>query len=263
MKIGFIGCGNMGGAIARAISKGTQHKIYIFDKNNERCDSFSKEIGAFSSSDDYIAKNCDFIFLAVKPNIIENVILSIKDSLEENGGAILVSMAAGVKISKIKAILDKKISVIRIMPNTPVAVGSGMTTWCPDGEVSQEGIKAFEEIMSATGQIDRIPEELIDAATAIAGCGPAFAYMFIDALAEAGESFGIEKEKALIYASQMIIGSCKMVLSGGCSPSVLRERVCSPGGSTIEGVLSLEKDNFSEIVKRAASASFEKTKKLG
>ncbi len=261
MKVGFIGCGNMGGALARAISNDLNTKIYIFDKNEEKARVFCSEIKGEFSDCSWISENCDFIFLAVKPNIVCEAISSIKDTL--NKKATLVSMAAGVKIEKLESYLGFDFPVIRIMPNTPVAVLSGMTTWCSNAFVSEETISKFQAIMSYTGKIDRISEDLIDSATAVAGCGPAFAYMFIDALTKAGVDCGLDEDKALTYASEMLIGSAKMALSRVDTPNVLKEKVCSPGGSTIEGVYKLEEGRFADTVKAAVNASFQKTKKLG
>ena len=262
-KIGFIGCGNMGGALAIAVGK--KEQIFLYDKDEARARELSEKVeGAELCSFEEIINTCDYVFLGVKPNIIPSVAEQIKNCLKDGRSPCLVSMAAGVSTSAIDELLcEAALPVIRIMPNTPVAVGEGMILICNNGAVSNSMLSEFIEILEYAGKIDVIPEELIDAGSALSGCGPAFIYMYIDALAEAGEKCGLSREKALLYATKMLEGSAKMALLSSDTPSTLKERVCSPGGSTIEGVHALEDANFEGAVRSAVRASYEKTKKLG
>ncbi|MBO5315137.1 MAG: pyrroline-5-carboxylate reductase [Clostridia bacterium] len=259
MKVGFIGCGNMGGALARAVSNVLNTKVYIYDHNTEKSASFAKEIGAQISDSISIAKECDFIFLGVKPNVLPTVIEGIKDNL---GGGVIVSMAAGVSLEKIKGFVGDY-PTVRIMPNTPVAVGRGMISWCKSESVSERQSSDFEKIMSKAGRMLYIEERLIDAATAVAGCGPAFVYMFAEALADGGVECGLPRDKALTLAAETIKGAAEMLLTTGKHPGQLKDDVCSPGGSTIEGVHALENGAFRADTIGAVTAAFEKTRKLG
>lgn len=259
MKIGFIGCGNMGGALARAVSRVLNTNIYIYDHNEEKAAAFAKEIGAEKSDNITIAKECDFIFLGVKPNVLPSVLEEIKGSLD---GGVLVSMAAGVSLEKIKGLVGEY-PTIRIMPNTPVAVGQGMISWCKSEAVSNTQCSDFEKIMSEAGRLLYIEEKLIDAATAVAGCGPAFVYMFAEALADGGVQCGLPRDKALTLAAETIKGAAEMLLKTGKHPGQLKDDVCSPGGSTIEGVHALENGAFRADTIGAVTAAYNKTKKLG
>jgi pyrroline-5-carboxylate reductase len=261
MKVGFIGCGNMGGALARAISKVLTTELYIYDYNEQKAEDFSKEINAQKSDSITIAKECDYIFLGVKPGVLPSVLEGIKNAVSENTCGVLVSMAAGVKLERLEAIINYPI--IRIMPNTPVAVSAGMISFCKNGMVTDEQTAAFTEIMSECGRLIPLDERLIDAATAVAGCGPAFVYMFIDALMEGGIDAGLSYEASRTLAAHTLIGAAEMILQKSEDPETLRIAVCSPGGSTIEGVKSLLNDNFKQTVTNAVGASYRRTQELG
>ena len=263
MKIGFIGCGNMGGALAFAIGSTGAHEILLADTNTEKAEALAARIGAVVTDAEALASCADFLFLGVKPYGIRPLVASLSDALKGNTTRTLVSMAAGVRVEAIENALATKNPVIRILPNTPVAVGKGMTVYTPSARVGVETENAFVSLMTPTGAVDRIDESLIDAACAVAGCGPAFAYMFIDALAKGGERAGLSYDSAKRYAAEMVKGAAEMVLAQKKSPDTLREEVCSPGGSTIEGVRSLWNDNFSDTVSRAVNASYHRTVELG
>ena len=172
-------------------------------------------------------------------------------------------MAAGLKISKYNEILDAKLPTIRIMPNTPVAVNEGMLLYATCPVITEEEISEFENALKYSGKIDKIPEDLIDAGSVISGCGPAFVYTFANALAKAGEKVGLSEDKAILYAAQTLKGAAELLLTSGESPETLRQRVCSPKGSTIEGVEVLLNSEFDNIVNTTVQASFKRTKELG
>ena len=172
-------------------------------------------------------------------------------------------MAAGVKIRSIEDMLgSNEISVIRIMPNLAVAIGEGTILWCANN-AAKDSVRTFIDVMGAAGVFTSIDEERIDAGSAISGCGPAFAYMFIDALADGGAECGLTREEAIGYAAQALIGAARMVQENDKPPKQLRDEVCSPGGSTIEGVKALENGAFSATVASAVKASYKKTCELG
>ena len=262
-KAGFVGAGNMGGALADALCKKCGgENIIISCKNTDKAKGIAEKFGCNYATADEVVINSKFVFLGVKPQVVEEVASQLKSSFEKNDDCIIVSMLAGVTTEKLKALFGEK-KIIRIMPNTPVLVGEGMTLLCSNSLVSQDDMEDFKDIMSMSGKLDVIAEELIDAGTAVSGCGPAFVYMFIDAFAKGGVNSGLTREQALKYAAQTLIGSANMIIETGIQPDELKNNVCSPGGSTIEGVKSLENDNFKDSVIRAVEASYNKTKKLG
>ena len=260
MKIGFIGCGNMGGALARAVARVAYAKVCLYDKDTDRALALGKEIDAKAVTLTSIAE-CDYVFLGVKPNIIAPVVSELSQILGER--TVLITMAAGVATSQVEAALGRKAPIIRIMPNTPVAYGKGMILYTATEEVEDAMLDKFLDFMKFAGKLDKIPEKLIDAGSAVSGCGPAFVYMFIEALADGGVAAGLPRDKAMQYAAETVVGAATMVLESGKHPGALKDAVCSPGGSTIEGVLTLEGGGMRGVVSEAVVAAYEKTKQLG
>jgi pyrroline-5-carboxylate reductase len=172
-------------------------------------------------------------------------------------------MAAGLTVADIQRMAGKAYPVIRIMPNTPVAVGEGVVLLTVSENVSEEMKKLFCDALSGAGLLDEIPEKLMDAGSAVAGCGPAFACLFAEALADGGVACGLPRDKALTYAAQMLLGTAKLILESGEHPGKLKDAVCSPGGSTIAGVRALEQGNFRGSTMDAVDAAFYRTKELG
>ena len=259
-KIGFIGAGNMGGALAAAVTK-TDNKVSLCCARRENSEAIAARIGAEVATANEIANNCDIIFLGVKPHTLSAVADEIKASLSKRDSICLVSMAAGVTLSRLAEMFGN-LPIIRIMPNLAVAIGAGTILWCANA-AARERTDAFVESMSAAGTVSAIEESKIDAGSAISGCGPAFAYMFIDAMADGGVACGLTREAALEYASQVLIGAARMVQETGRHPAELKDEVCSPGGSTIAGVLALEDGAFRATVSSAVKASYKKTRELG
>ncbi len=265
MKTGFIGAGNMGKAVALSVIKKIPAKdIYISNRTPEKAKVFCKENNCVFSDNKTIAENCYFIFLGVKPQMMSDMLLEIKDVLNKRTDRfILVSMAAGLTTEKISKMAGGDYPVIRIMPNTPVSTGEGVVLICKNEFVTDEELDIFSNLISESGKTDYLPEELFDAGSAVSGCGPAFVYMFMDALAKGGEAAGLSYDKALLYAEQTLLGAAKLALSSKEAPDSLREKVCSPGGSTIEGVKSLWADDFEKTVMKAIEKSYMRTKELG
>ena len=253
----------MGGALARAVSKTGDGEVLLYDKSEERAEALAAEIGGVSSPLATLVREADFIFLGVKPNILPFVLRDISPLLLGRPSYTLVSMAAGVAIRQIEEALGFGAPVIRIMPNTPVAYGSGVILYTPSENVAPASVDAFRSMLREAGMLDAIDERLMDAASAISGCGPAFAFMFVEALADGGVAAGLPRDRAQTYAAAMLAGAAKTVLESGMHPAELKDAVCSPGGSTIEGVVTLENGGFRGTVSDAVLASFEKTKKLG
>lgn len=262
-KFGFIGAGNMGGTLAAAVTKAINAKdVYISDADSQKATAFAENLGAVAVDNAKITEECDYIFLGVKPQVLPCVLGDLADILKKRKDQpVIVSMAAGVSINAIEEIIGTEMPVIRIMPNTPAAVGEGMVLYTHKN-CSSEHIEGFLKAMSAVGGLDEIPEKLIDAGSAVSGCGPAFVYMFIEALADGGVECGLPYDKALKYAAQTVLGSAKTVLETEKHPEALKNAVCSPGGTTIEGVHALEEGSFRATAMNAVKAAYEKTLKL-
>ncbi len=261
-EIGFIGVGNMGGALARAAAKG-ENKIYVADYDALKAEQVARETGATACANAEIYKIARYIFLGVKPQVISSVLAEAVSFLKNRTDRyVLISMAAGVKIQKIIEDLSFSAPVIRIMPNLPVSVGEGMVVYTASDDVSREEIDELITAMQYSGRWDGIDEEFIDAASAVSGCGPAFCFMFAKALADGGEINGLDSDKAIKYAAQTMKGAAEMLLRGGDADSLIKA-VCSPGGSTIEGVKILEERGLHNTVTSAITASYNRTKELG
>ncbi len=255
----------MGGALASAVCKNAgRENVYVSGKNQDKLSVIAENLRVIKSTNEEIIKKCKFVFLGVKPQMLKDVITPLIGYIKERkDDIVLISMAAGVSIEKICLIAGLPVPVIRIMPNTPVAVGEGVVLYCTNNEVTSDDEKTFLHFMSSAGLVDRIDEKLIDAASAVSGCGPAFAYMFMEALSDGAVECGLSREKALSYASQMLLGSAKLLQHTGEHPGKLKDNVCSPGGSTIKGVHALENNGFRNGVIDAVKASFERTVELG
>ena len=259
ITVGFIGTGNMGSALARAASKADGVSVYLYDKDEAKARALAEELGCAVTGLDGIL-DCKVIFLAVKPNIVKDVLTEIKPRLRPT--SVLVSMAAGVSLLQISLVLGKA-PVIRIMPNTPAACGAGMMLYTKNDTVTDGMLEAFKSAMAHSGELDELPENLIDAASALSGCGPAFVYMFIEALADGAVACGLPRDKALAYAIETVKGSAEMVKATGEHPEALKDKVCSPGGSTIAGVHELEVGAFRAAAENAVIAAYKKTLSLG
>ncbi len=259
LNIGFIGCGNMGSIIAMAVNKCQKEcRFFLSDLNHQNANLLSCETGGKVCDNIEIAKSCDFVFLAVKPNIIPSVLKEIAPHLKKD--AVVVSMAAGVNSQSIESALDGN-AVIRIMPNTPAAVGMGVILYTANG-ANNDTLELFLELLGRAGSLVNIDEALIDAATAVSGCSPAYAYMFIDAIAKGGAECGVPYKETLKLAALTVKGAAEMVLKSDISPEKLCQNVCSPGGSTIEGVKVLENSGFGDNVNDCIQAAYKRTKEL-
>lgn len=263
MTFGFIGSGNMGGAIATAVCKKVEPwKVTLANRTQQKAEELAAKLGCQTGSN-ADAASCDFVFLCVKPYFMREMLLDLQNHLAQRApGFVLVTMAAGLSICQIREMAGGDYPVIRIMPNTPSAYGAGMIQYCAAG-VSREKMDVFLNAMAPAGLLDEIPENLIDAASCVSGSGPAWACQFMEALADGGVACGLPRAKALEYAAQMVLGTAKMLMESGSHPGALKDAVCSPGGSTIQGVRTLEESGFRGTVMDAVIAAFERTKEMG
>lgn len=258
-KFGFIGIGNMGGAMATAAVKAMDPgSILVAAKHPERAAVFAAKYGCVASANEEIAREADFVVLGVKPQFMEEVLMPLQPILAARENVVLVTMAAGLTMDNIATMAGGEYPVIRIMPNTPAKIGEGVILYDCNGWVTQAQLDCFLAAMAPAGMLDRLPERLLDAGSALSGSGPAYVYMFLEALADGGVACGLPRDKAMEYAAQMVVGSAKLLMETGDHPGKLKDAVCSPGGSTIQGVRALEKGGMRSAVTEGVIATYEK-----
>lgn len=260
MKYGFIGCGNMGSAIVKALCKRTQD-ILVTDRSGS-AKALAADLGITYSDNESIAKHCGGIFLGVKPHMMKDMLFPLQSILKERK-PLLITMAAGLETQRIQEFAGCDLPIIRIMPNTPTAVGKGVIQYCYNDLVTKDILDGFLWDMTPCGILDPLEESLIDAASALSGCGPAYAYLFMEALADGAVACGVPRRKAMEYAAATLSGAAEMVLQTHQHPGELKDAVCSPGGSTIAGVRVLENKGFRGTVMDCVIAAYEKNKLLG
>ena len=263
MKLGFIGSGNMCGAIVDGIIKSgyNPNDITVAGVLQDQLDMFMEKYEVLTTSDNTaVTADSDIVFLCVKPNVIYSVIDEIKDYVSD--GKIIVSIAAGQDIKKLTDAFGKKVKLVRLMPNTPALVGEGMTAMTPNENVTSEEAATVKELLESFGKAEIVPEKLMDAVTAVSGSSPAYVFMFIEAMADAAVMGGMPRSQAYTFAAQAVLGSAKMVLETGLNPGALKDMVCSPAGTTIEAVASLEKSGMRSSVIEAMRACIEKSRNM-
>ena len=300
MRIGFAGAGNMGGAIIRgyaasgAMAADIPGALFVYDSDTGKMSALAEEGLPVQIADslEQLVSLCDTIALCVKPNIMDEVLdalaavnagagdkteqgvsapasgqdgeagQDVTVSTPDQGGKLIISIAAGVSIGHIRGKLGALTRVVRVMPNTPAMVGEGMSAMSASDGLSDADTGAAEKLFNAVGSAVWVPEELMDIVTGISGSSPAYAYLYIEGLIRAGVEGGLSKEDATVLAAQSTLGAAKMVLEniGKVEPRQLCENVCSPGGTTIEAVKVLEEAGFTETVRKAAGASAAKSK---
>lgn len=262
-EAGFIGAGNMGGALAVAAAKQAGgSRIAVCCSTAAHTAEAAQRLGCQAETAAEVLKSSRFVFLGVKPQMVAGVTAALAADIAASD-AVFVSMLAGVTLERLATLLGTEKKIIRIMPNTPCAVGQGLILCAANEQVTPQELDAFHALMSAAGTLDELPEHLIDAASAVSGCGPAYAYLFIEALADGGVKCGLPRAKAIRYAAQMLLGSAELVLQTGKHPGALKDEVCSPGGSTIAGVAALEDRGFRGACIAAVEAARRRTKELG
>lgn len=270
-KLACIGTGNMGGALAQAAAKSPAcgpDQIILANRTFEKAEALAGKLGCEAiSSNVKAAAGAEFLLLGVKPQmmgeLLSELAAPLQAALKRGERKILVPMAAGLKIAFYREALGcGDIPIIRIMPNTPSAIGCGITLLASSG-CREEEISELEAMLSASGSFSRITEEQMDAAGSLTGCSPAFVYMFIEALADGGVMAGLPRSQAQEFAAKAVMGAAALLLESGKHPGLLKDEVCSPGGSTIAGVYELEKKGLRSAVIAAVLSSFEKNRRLG
>ena len=261
----FIGTGNMGGALVKAAAKKLPGRsILLSNRTAAKAEALAKEVGCLVGTNEDAAARGKYIFLGVKPQMMSDMLSAIAPTLRARKDRfVLVSMAAGLTMEQISAMAGGEYPVIRIMPNTPCAVGAGVVLYDSNTLVTADELTEFTDTMAGAGMLDQLSEHLIDAGSAVAGCGPAFACLFIEALSDGGVTCGLPRAKALRYAAQMLEGTARLMLETGQHPGVMKDAVCSPGGSTIAGVRALEEGGLRAAAMNAVIAADRRNKELG
>lgn len=257
--IGFIGTGNMGGALAKAASKsGLADKILLANRTRAKAELLAEEISGTVCDNNTVAREADYIFLGVKPQFLADVYEGIREELKQRKTRyIIVSMIAGRNHEALRELLGD-VPIIRTSPNMPTIVGSGSTLYMANELVTEEEKEYFHNLMKPSGSLEEADEYTMAAADGVKGCGPAFAAMFVEALADGAVACGLPRKKAYVYAAEMLKGTADMLLETRMHPGALKDSVCSPAGSTIQGVRVLEERNFRAAVMDAVIATFEK-----
>lgn len=262
-KTGFIGMGNMGRAIlAGALKVFPKEDIIFSAKSAETKEGIYRQTGVkYADSNAECANRCKYLILAVKPQIYDEVLGAIRYMLTPEH--VIISLAPGKTIEQLKTNLGQDKRIVRAMPNTPAMIGEGMTGLsCIREEFSDLEIQTILKIFTACGKAEFVDEHLLDAVVCASGSSPAFVYMFIEALADSAVRCGMKREQAYLFAAQAVRGAASMVLRTGEHPGVLKDRVCSPAGTTIEGVACLEEAGFCGAVLKACDAVFEKCRNM-
>ena len=264
MKIGFIGLGNMAKAIIGGMLKDqivTPDNMIGTAKTEATRAAVRSVYGiGIRSTNAEVAKETGVIILAVKPQFLQEVIEEIREDMPD--GTLVISIVAGKTMGWIEEAFGRKIKLVRCMPNTPALVGAGCTGVCVNDRVGQEEIGYSSKLMESLGKVHLVPERLMDAVGAVSGSSPAFVFMFIEAMADAAVAAGMPRAQAYEFAAQAVYGSAKLMLGSGRHPGELKDMVCSPGGTTIQGVRVLEERGFRGAVIDALTATTEQSKKL-
>ena len=264
-KVGFIGCGNMAGAIIGGIIKTGAVKPAdiiasdVFEAGLKKAQTIHGINIAASNAE--VAGQSDLIFLAVKPHQVAEVIKEI--AVKVTAKKVVVSIAAGIDLKSMESWFAKKVKLVRIMPNTPALVNAGMTAASPNASVTEEEMERVRALLGGIGRCEVVPENLMEAVVAVSGSGPAYVYMFIEALADAAVLEGMPRNLAYAFAAQTVLGGAKMVLETGLHPGALKDMVCSPSGTTIEAVAVLEERGFRSAAIEAVRAAAAKSRELG
>lgn len=250
MKLGFIGTGNMASAILNGIL--SNHLLPaeeiigadLFAPGRERVKG---QFGIRVTADNReVAKNAEVIFLSVKPQFYSDVIEDVKDVIKEN--QIIITIAPGKTLAWLKKQFGEDVKIVRTMPNTPAMVGAGMTAMCPNEHLTEDEIAYVRSLLESFSRVEMIPERLMDVVVSVSGSSPAYVFMLIEAMADAAVSGGMPRAQAYQFAAQAVFGSAKMVLDTGKHPGELKDMVCSPAGTTIEAVRTLEERGFRSAV---------------
>ena len=263
-KLGIIGCGNMGGAMLRQLLKKgilQPEEVIVSDINASLTAKLRQELGVRIASGNREAARASCVLLAVKPQFLEAAVSEMAGAISPD--ALILSIVMGCDLKMLARLLQwPQAAIVRVMPNTPALVGEGVLAACRNEYVTAEQWAFAMKLLSCMGMAEEVPENLMDAVTGVSGSSPAFAFLFLEALADAGVRGGMPRAMALRFAAQTLLGSAKLALETGLHPGQLKDMVTSPAGTTIEGVAALEKDGFRAAVLDAVQAAIEKSRSM-
>ena len=255
--IGFIGTGNMGGALARAVAKDPENILLLANRHPEKASALSEEIGGAVVDNAEVLRQADYVFLGVKPKMVSGL---LRESLpvlrSRESSPVLVSMAAGVSVEELRQDTEGCCPIIRILPNIPVSVGEGVTFYTGSEDLREEQLSGFLALLKHAGSLILLEEALFDAGSAVAGCGGAFVSLFLEGLADGGLACGLPRKQAYVLAEQMALGAAKWLLENDEIPAALKDATCSPGGTTIRGVRALEQAGVRSAAMEAVIAAY-------
>lgn len=265
MKVAFIGLGNMGASLAKAVAKEVASTdLFLVNRSPQKVEEFISQYGGTASDLEQVFQEAEVIFLGVKPYQICPLLEEYQDILGQRSNLLLVSMAAGLELEQMASVVkNERVGLIRIMPNTPVTIGQGVISLTRSQAVTDKQVAQVKHLLAGAGALYEIEEKLMNPATAIAGCGPAFVYQMIEAMADAGVAMGLPRSQSLQMAAQTFKGAASMVLETGQHPGSLKDAVCSPGGSTIAGVNRLEQVGLRGDIIAGVEAAYKRTQEMG
>ena len=261
-SVGTVGGGNMAEAILRGLLRAGMkpEQLIASDPDAGRRDHLARELGVrVTESNAEVAVSSELVVLAVKPAHVE----AAARDLPRDGGPLYVSIVAGLRIATLRRLLGSRPRIVRVMPNTPALIGSGISALASDAELTADDCERATAVLEAVGRVVRVPESLMDAVTGLSGSGPAYVYLFIEALTEAGVREGLTAEMARGLAVETVLGSARLVRESGEHPALLRERVTSPGGTTVAGLSALERGGLRAAVFEAVRAATARSRELG
>lgn len=259
-SIGIIGLGKMGEAILTGL--GSDYQIQCTTRTTESAAEASSRLSIQCTTDNRaLAKACDVIVLCVKPHQTEELLGSIEDQLTERH--LIISICASITTQQIRKWSGKKAAIVRAMPNTPCLIGEGMTVYCAPPATEKSHLELVSTVFGTLGKTAQIEESLMDGATGLSGCGPAYVYLIIESLSEAGVKVGLPRQVSTLLAAQTLLGASKMVLERGIHPAELKDEVTTPAGCTIDGLMALEEGKLRVTLIKAVLAAEKKSRKLG
>lgn len=265
IKVGFIGTGNMGTPLVKGVIKSgvaMPDDIYVYDADQSKAEFLARETGVrVATGNIELVTECNYVVLAIKPVYINKVLEEIRDSFTPD--KILISIAVGITSATLKSILGEDRKVVRTMPNLPILVGEGMTLLCFDNLIGASEKATVKRLFEGSGMVEELEERLMSQVTSLTGSSPAYVFMMIEAMADGAVEQGIPRKIAYKLASQALLGSAKMVLETGVHPGELKDQVCSPAGTTIEAVMSLEENGFRYTIMKAMKECTKRAIEIG
>lgn len=257
LTLGFIGTGSMGGSLARAAALDPENKLLLANRHPEKAQKLAEQIGGIVTGNEDALLKGDYVFIGVKPKMVPALLTGLLPVFDRRSTPpVLVSMAAGVSLAQLRELTRGRCPIIRILPNIAVSVGEGVIFYTGSEDLSQEQMDGFLHLLRFSGELVPLEEELFDAGSAVAGCGGAFLSLFVEGLADGGLACGLQRWQAYRLAEQMVLGAAKWLLVNDEIPATLKDATCSPGGTSIRGVIAAEKGGLRSAAMEAVIAAY-------